>query len=198
MVAAEGIVVGVVTRTGAAVLVALSGSADAPRYAGRREVGLLPDALPAQPYHAAAGLELAAGEEMVGQVEQAAEDAAVAGLTAVAGSLPDGTAVLGVAVLVKAVSLPGGLADILRSHAWMHAAEGVLYREAVLAAARRCRWPAHAIEMSALPAAEQPVDMIGRAAGRPWRRIEKDAARAALTLLPARSGRTSWQAGHHG
>jgi hypothetical protein len=39
------------------------------------------------------------------------------------------------------------------------------------------------VELSSLPAAEQHLSEIGRAAGRPWRRIEKDAARAAITLL---------------
>jgi hypothetical protein len=71
----------------------------------------------------------------------------------------------------------------LRSHAWMHAAEGVLYREAVLAGAAGCGWIARAVEQSALPTAEQAVNALGRAAGRPWRRFEKDAARAALALM---------------
>jgi len=61
----------------------------------------------------------------------------------------------------------------------------VLYRQAVLAAATGCGWTACAVEQSALPAAEQAIDMLGRAAGPPWRRPEKDAARAALTLLAA-------------
>jgi len=90
-----------------------------------------------------------------------------------------------VAVVVKAISVPGQLAAILRSHAWMHAAEGALYRQAVLAAATECGWAAHAVEQSALPAAEQALTALGQVAGRPWRRLEKDAARAALTLLPA-------------
>jgi len=84
-------------------------------------------------------------------------------------------------------SLPGSVADVLRSHAWMHAAEGVLYREAVLAAARRNGWPAHAVEESGLPDAGAALAALGAAAGRPWRRYEKDAARAALTLLPRSS-----------
>jgi hypothetical protein len=67
----------------------------------------------------------------------------------------------------------------------MHAAEGVLYRRAVLAAATECGWTAYAIEQSALPAAEQAVNALGQVAGRPWRRVEKDATRAALALLPA-------------
>ena len=176
-------VIGVVTRTGSAVMIVLGGLADAPGLVARREAGLVTAALPDQPYHAAAGLELAAAEELIGQAERGAEEAAVAGLRAVASSLPAATAIIGVAVVVKAVSVPVKIADVMRSHAWMHAAEGVLYREAVLAAARRCGWAAHAVELSSLPAAEQHLSEIGRAAGRPWRRIEKDAARAAVTLL---------------
>ena len=67
----------------------------------------------------------------------------------------------------------------------MHAAEGVLYRQAVLAAATECGWTARAVEQSTLPTAEQALNMLGQAAGRPWRRLEKDATRAALTLLTA-------------
>lgn len=121
---------------------------------------------------------------MIARVESAAEHAAAAGLLAVAGGPPAG-AVRAVAVVVKAVSAPGDLAAILRSHAWMHAAEGMLYRHAVLAAATRCGWTAHAVDQSALPAAEQAITAVGQAAGRPWRRLEKDATRAALTILTA-------------
>jgi len=176
--------VGAVTRTGSVVLVALDGLASAPVFAVRRELSLRSGDLPAQPYHLAAGLELADGEDLIGQVERGAEEAAVAGLRAMADLLPTATTVLGVGVVVKAISVPQRLADVVRSHAWMHAAEGMLYREAVLAAARQCGWQARAVDVTSLPAAEQQLDSIARAAGRPWRRIEKDAARAAMALLP--------------
>jgi hypothetical protein len=183
------IVIGAVARTGSAVAVALCGTAAAPRFLARREIELVPEGLAVQPYHAAAGMDLAAAGELIARVEAAAEDAAAAGLRALAGTGLAGTGsaatVRAVAVVVKPVAVPGDLAGILRSHAWMHAAEGVLYRQAVLAAATACGWTAQAVEQSALPAAEQAVDVLGRAAGRPWRRIEKDAARAALTLLTA-------------
>jgi hypothetical protein len=183
------IVIGAVARTGSAVAVALSGTAAAPRFLARREIELVPQGLAAQPYHAAADMDLAAAGELIARVEAAAEDAAATGLRALAGTLLVGTgpagAVRAVAVVVKPVAVPGDLAGILRSHAWMHAAEGVLYRQAVLAAATECGWTARAVEQSALPGAEQTLHVLGRAAGRPWRRIEKDAARAALTLLTA-------------
>ena len=178
----SAIAIGVVARTGSAVAVALTGTASAPRFLSRREIELVYPGLAVQPYHAAAGVDLAAGEELIAQVESAAEQAAAAGLLALVGT-PSASVVRAVAVVVKPVSVPGHLAGILRSHAWMHAAEGVLYRQAVLSAAAGCGWAAHAVEQSALPAADQAVDELGRIAGRPWRRIEKDAARAALTLL---------------
>ena len=178
------IVIGVMAKTGSAVAIALSGTAAAPAFRARREIELVPPGLDAQPYHAAASMDLAAAGELIAQTESAAEKAAAAGLRSVAAALP-ATAVRAVAVVVKAVSLPGDLAGILRSHPRMHAAEGVLYREAVLAAVTECGWTARAVEQSALPVAEQAINALGPVAGPPWRRIEKDAARAALTLLTA-------------
>ena len=174
--------IGVVTRTGSAVAVALTGPADAPRFRARREFGLTRPGLAAQPYHAAADLDLAAAAQLIGQVGRAAEAAAADGLRSVADLLPVGASTE-VAVVVKAVSVPDRLPDVLRSHAWMHAAEGVLYRQAVLAAAQECGWTARAVERSSLPAAAPVLAVLGSAAGRPWRQIEKDAARAALAIL---------------
>jgi hypothetical protein len=53
------IVIGVAARTGSAVAIALSGAAGVPRFRGRREIALVPQALTAQPYRAAAGMDLA-------------------------------------------------------------------------------------------------------------------------------------------
>ena len=110
--------------------------AAAPRFQTRLEIELIPPGLPAQPYHAAADLDMAAAEELIAQVESAAEKAAAAGLLALADMLPAGT-VRAVAVVVKAVSTPDHLAGLLHSHAWMHAAEGALYRQAILRPGRR-------------------------------------------------------------
>ena len=154
----------------------------------RREVELATDELPGQPYHEAAGLALADAENLIGRVERYAEQAAADALRALADELTGeltGAPVGGVAVVVKPVALPGSLAAVLRSHAWMHAAEGVLYREAMLAGARSNGWVAHAVDEAALPAAGTELAALGGAAGRPWRRYEKDAARAAMTLLAA-------------
>jgi hypothetical protein len=174
---------GAMTRTGSVTLIALCGTRRWPVFAGRWEAPLMPAGLPAQPYHAAADLAAAAAESMIGRGELAAEEAALAALSSAAADLPPTATITGVAVVVKPVSVPGSVAAVLRSHAWMHAAEGVLYRDAVLTAALRGGWPAHAVDAPALPPAEDVVSGLGAAAGRPWRRAEKDAARAALTLL---------------
>ena len=65
-------------RTGQAVAVALGGTAGAPRFRARREIELVPPGQGAQPYHAAAGMGLAAAAELIAQTESAAEKAAAA------------------------------------------------------------------------------------------------------------------------
>src|SRR5262249_5616974 len=145
----------------------------------------LAGALPCGASPAAAGRAAAAAGSRVGRGEAAGEEAALAALRSAVAGLPATAIITGVAVVVKPVSVPGSVAAVLRSHAWMHAAEGVLYRDAVLAAARRGGWTAHAVDGLALPRAEEVITGLGTAAGRPWRRAEKDAARAALTLLPS-------------
>ena len=42
---------------------------------------------------------------------------------------------------------------------------------------------AHAVDERRLPEAAETITTLGRAAGPPWRRAHKDAARAAMTLL---------------
>jgi hypothetical protein len=182
-VAVRRVALGALTRTGSVTLIGLCGTSRWPVFAGRWKAPLMPDDLPSQPYHAAADLPGPAAESMIGRGEAAAEASALAALTAAVADLPRTATVTGVAVVVKPVSLPADVAGVLRSHAWMHAAEGVLYRDALLAAAQRGGLAAHAVDASALPSADEVIAGLGVTAGRPWRRTEKDAARAALTLL---------------
>ncbi len=177
------VALGVTTRTGSAVVIALTGGPGGAEFAGRWDAPLVPEGADAAAYHAAAGLTEAAADELVRRAEQVAEAGGVAALRAAAAGLPAGARVLGVAVVAKAVSVPATTAQVLRSHAWMHAAEGVLYREAMLAAAQRCGWLAQAVDPASLPDGADELAAIGRAAGRPWRKLEKDAARAALVVL---------------
>jgi len=94
---------GAATKTGSAVVVALTGTANAPQFTGRWQVDLVSPGLPAQPFHAAAALEPIAAEALVVQVGQATEEAAAAALRSAVGGSP----VIGVAVVVKMVSIRG-------------------------------------------------------------------------------------------
>jgi len=176
------VVLGVSTRTGFAVIIALAGTRHQPDFAGRWDVRLIPPEVERQAYHAAADLTVAEADGLIGRTALAAEAGGVAALRAAEASLAAGQ-IVAVAVVVKAVSVPDSTAQVLKSHAWMHAAEGVLYREAMLAAAHKCGWTAHAIDSAALTDLHEELTGVGRVAGRPWRRIEKDAAAAALALL---------------
>jgi len=91
-------------------------SADAPQAVMELEIELIPPGLAVQPNHAAAGPDLAAAGQLISQVAHGAEQAAAAGLSALADLLPAG-ATCAVAVVVKAVSVPDRLQDVLRSHA---------------------------------------------------------------------------------
>lgn len=106
-------------------------------------------------------MDLAAAGQVIGQVERGAQKAAAVGLRSIA-DMPPADPIGGMAVVVKAVSVPDRLSEILRSHAWMHAAEGLLYRQAVLAAAQHrgrptrlscpcCQQPGQPSQRSARP-----------------------------------------------
>jgi hypothetical protein len=119
----------------------------------------------------AADLDLAAAE-LIAQVESAAENAAAAGLLALVGMLPPGT-VRAVAVVVKAVFAPDHLAGILRSHAWMHAAEGVLYRRPSLPPPQGADGQSVPLSNPHCRPQSGPSPRSARPPGRPWRRPEK-------------------------
>jgi 8-oxo-dGTP pyrophosphatase MutT (NUDIX family) len=111
-VARRALAFGAATKTGSAVVVALTGTANAPQFTGRWQVDLVSPGLPAQPFHAAAALEPIAAEALVVQVGQATEEAAAAALRSAVGGSP----VIGVAV-VKMVSIRGEVTEFLRSTA---------------------------------------------------------------------------------
>ena len=172
--------VGIVARTGSAVAVAVTGSPRRPEFAGRWPIDLVPDDLPRQPYHAAADAEPSDAEEVVHRVERAATASAEEALREVASTIR----VAAVALLVKPMApAPATVAQVVRSHVAMHAAEGELYRDALMSAAELLGVPVQAVTPDALPDAAEHVRALGVAAGRPWRREEKDAARCALAAM---------------
>ena len=132
----------------------------------------------------AADLPLAEAEPLV----MAAVDSAVAVAT---GRLAEIAKEVGpldaVAVIVGDFPVPDSLAAILAAHTLMHAAEGALFRDALLdaAAAQGVR----AVGVSRNVATQRltgdlagPVARVGAEAGRPWRKEHKLATVAALLV----------------
>ncbi|MFC4111233.1 hypothetical protein [Nonomuraea zeae] len=191
--------IGVRDHCGWAMLVAIAGGPGAPQVLRRERVSLLDDpALPDQPYHAAAGLPLDSARELIARVEQCARRSAHDALASAVHQLAqDGHDVAGIALDLGAVgagrmTLPGELATVLSKHHYLHGAEGELYHEALVEAARCAGLAVSRYDFKELRgiAARQlglgvveRVDGLRSQVGSPWTRDHKDAALAALLLL---------------
>ena len=196
-------VLGVRDHCGWAMLVAVGGTPESPEVLLRERVTLLDDpALPGQPYHAAAGLALDAASALIARVEQAARTAARDALATAAGHLTEaGHHILGVALDLGAVgggrmTLPADLATVLSKHHYLHGAEGELYHEALMEAARGVRPAVSRYDFKELratavrllgPGVVERVDGLRAQVDPPWSRDHKDAALAALLMLTAKA-----------
>ncbi|HYV84746.1 MAG TPA: hypothetical protein VFB49_02445 [Patescibacteria group bacterium] len=152
-----------------------------------------------QPYHAAETLPAADARRMV---ERGIAAAGRRGLremrAAVERAAADGHAITGCAVLMGSPMPAWSVDQILAVHFRMHKAEGVLFREALASAATECglrlvpvpekELGAHAARALGSPAGalDRQIAALGRTAGPPWGKDQKDAALAALIALRAR------------
>ena len=190
--------IGLKARTGRAALVVVGSDGDAPRLLERARIQLLPDGVFA-PYHAAAGLPPAAARESVGRDLAAAHELAAKGIRSAVQRLKDaGHEVCGCAVLVGNGMPDWSVDEILAVHVRMHKAEGELFRDVLVAGARACRLALttlrdkSALEDAAgalgLPRArlDATIAALGKAAGPPWGKDQKEAAAAALAALGPR------------
>ena len=183
---------GLHSRTGTAEAVALVVSGEtAPSVAfrGRWSLDLIEDRAERQVYHAVADVPLAQAEATVGRTIDVVTGIAVRHLRWIIESL--GT-VDAVGVVVGDFPVPESLASILAVHALMHAAEGALYRDALLDAAAACGVPGMGVSRNQATDSlggeyADAVAAVGSAAGRPWRKDHKLATVAAL--IAARSPR---------
>lgn len=187
-------------RTGRAILVMLAGDFHEPRVIERAEIPLLPQGEFA-PYHAAEGLEREAARKYVrGSVARAQRLATSAVRNAVKRCAEAGHELCGCAVLVG-TGMPDWTTDeILAVHVRMHKAEGEMFRDVLVKGARTC-----GIELTTLPdktaidaaakklgvtRARLDADLatLGKAAGPPWGKYQKEAAAAALVVLKHAKG----------
>jgi len=187
-------------HTGWTVVVAVSGPTTAPVAAWRGRLELWRSTETAQVYHAVrTSRDLDAAREHVRLAAEATQRIAVEVLGTLLVTLRgDGYEPVAAAIPLGGMPVPCSLARILPSHSLLHAAEGELFRDALVAAAEH-----HKVEVLRPP----PGDLVVRAArqlgrseqtvlstlaemgrrlGPPWRKDEKDAALTAWLSLASR------------
>jgi hypothetical protein len=193
------IALGLKAHSGWAALVALGKSDGGPVIVDRRRIELVEEddaSWAKQPYHAAEGLAPAEARALVKRGVDAARRLAVRELrAAVVRARESGHAIAGCAVLVAEPMPDWSVDEILAVHFRMHKAEGVLFRDALVRAADACglrsiaipekRLTEHAERALATLAGAllKKVEALGRSAGPPWAKDQKDAALAAMIAL---------------
>jgi hypothetical protein len=192
------VTVGLRAHTGWAVAVALAGPPAAPSVVDRRRLDLTDPEVPRQAFHAAADLDAAAAAALVERATRTAEALAERAVRGLAGELRSaGHRLGGAGVVLGGGRRLGTLAQVLASHAAMHAAEGELYREVLVHACAACGLPvtgvperdlhdrAAAVLGVPVPDLRRRVAELGRACGPPWAQDQKSAALAAWLALAA-------------
>lgn len=184
-------VVGVADHSGWANLVTLAlGPDGTPTLVDRRRCALVADDVPRQPYHAAAGLPPEEAESLVAEVTAAALAGATEAVATLVESLAPTHRVAAITIRTTGGRpTPDTVAEVLRSHSAMHAAEGDLYREAWARAADEAgiavhhhrRPPKGAAKPD--PEADALVKALGQKAGPPWQADHREAAKAASRVL---------------
>jgi hypothetical protein len=191
------VAIGLKARTGRATLVIVAGNADEPQLIERSQIQLLPDGAFA-PYHAAEGLDPQEARESIRRSIGSAQDLATSAIREAARRCAEASHELcGCAVLVG-TGMPNWSTDeILAVHVRMHKAEGELFRDVLVTGARACGLKLTTLqEKSALDDVAKALALtrarldtrlatLGRSAGPPWGKDQKEAAAAALVALGA-------------
>jgi hypothetical protein len=189
------VALGLKARTGRAVLVAIGGDVRQPQFIERSQMPLLPAGAFAT-YHAAEGLEPAQARASVKRSIASAHRLAKKGITEAARHLTAaGNELRGCGVLVGSGMPDWSTDEILAVHVRMHKAEGELFRDVLVAGARACDLDLTTLpEKSALDDAAKMLGLtrsrldaliatLGKSAGPPWGKDQKEAAAAALVAL---------------
>ncbi len=199
MVAAARIAFGLSAHSGWAALVALGELGGALQVVDRRRLELV-DAKDAswakQPYHAAEELEARAARALVSRGIAAAQRVSIREMrVAVDDMRRAGHDVVACGVLVGSPMPAWSTDEILAVHFRMHKAEGVLFRDTLAHAAGECGLRVAAVpEKQLLEEAARmqtktgrdwrsALAALGKAAGPPWGKDQKNAALAAMIAL---------------
>jgi hypothetical protein len=190
---------GFTVHTGWAAAVLLAGPLEAPQILARVRVELAPEATFDETrfvYHRSQELPLPEAQRAVSETTRLAHElarASIAGLVASAGA----HSMVGSGIGVASRKLPP-LAEILRTHALVHAAEGELFGQALVAGSeaeglRVLTVPPKQIATRAAAAlGVKPAALtarmaaLGKRAGRPWAQDQRTATMLALIVLAER------------
>lgn len=177
-------------------MVAAAGTIDTPRILQRKRIVIADPELPGsrQPFHAAAEMPFAMAEAHVRTVIDSSRELAIEALKAANETLRAQGHEVAICAVLRGAGRPlPELKAILASHALIHAAEGEMFRDVLVAAAVSLALPVACIRERELDC--RRVDTLSRLIGPPWTQDQKYAATAAFhvlnTDLVPRAGRTS-------
>ena len=190
------VVFGLKAHSGWAALVVLGRQKDDLVVVDRRRIELVEHEWAKQPYHAAEGLKSEVARDLVERGIDAAHKIAVREMrAALKRELDRKNEVKACAVLVGSPMPDWSVDEILAVHFRMHKAEGVLFRDALIHAAKECKIRAVEIpEKELMSHAEREVKTpanklssqlseLGKAAGPPWGKDQKESTLAAMIAL---------------
>jgi hypothetical protein len=184
---------GAKAHSGWAALVVVGRSEDDFVLLDRRRIELVEEEWAKQPYHAARELDDDRAREILARGIEMARRCAVREIRAATEREQDRrNPVEACAVLVTEPMPEWTVEEILAVHFRMHKAEGCLFRDSLVNAAEVCRLPVARIEEKDL--AERTKELgatlarLGKSAGAPWGKDQKEAALAAILALSGKRG----------
>jgi len=174
-------------HSGWAALVAVAGTIDAPRVLERRRIIIADPDMPGskQPYHAAADMPFPKAEALVRAAIESSRALAVEAISVAIQALRSrGHEVARCGVILGSGKPLPGLEKILTSHPLLHTAEGEMFRDVLLWAAKELRLSVAGVREKSLDAASlKRIDSLGKLIGPPWTQDQKYATVAAFTAL---------------
>ena len=139
-------------------------------------------------YHAARKLSLKAAERFIAEAAEESRKKALATLKSTIADLESREYEVACAgIIIANRPLDAALDKILANHTLIHTAEGELYRGAIKRACESLKIPVVEIRSAELqaraPLTVEKLSRIGKTAGPPWSRDQKDSLLAALLAL---------------
>jgi hypothetical protein len=187
---------GLKSHSGWAALVVIGKLGEEMVVVDRRRIELVEQAWAKQPYHAAEGLEPQKARDLVKRAIDSVHRVALNEMKAAVKRERDRrNEIVGCSVLVGSPMPDWSTDQILAVHFRMHKAEGVLFQNALVRASEKCKlYTLPVLEKELLADAStklrtrpdllvKQIAGLGKSAGAPWGKDQKDAALAAFVLL---------------